>query len=382
MKPFVMKQFRNLALLIFGLLAAAILSWGVSPSPAMAQESDAMLVGVEKVYRVPLTQSVPIVGRLVSLRMGDIAARISGPVESIMVEVGDRVVKGQVIAILDAEILQAELQLAQSELDEAVAELKTWAAQAQVATTELRRQEGLRSSTAFSQAKFEDAQKRVAVAEAQVERASANVGIKRSNLQRKQVDVEYTVVRAPYTGVVIRRYTEAGAYATIGASIVRMMDERALEVEASVPYRRLGGLPIGRKVEFDLDDGTRHQATVRAILPSENPQTRTRTVRFVPQFTETGRPLAESQSVIVAVPIGDDRRVLTVHKDAILKRPSGDMVFVVLDGTAQPRPIRVGEAIGSRFQVLSGLKEGDTVVIRGNERIQPGMKLRVGKGSS
>ncbi len=380
--PSHMTPFRHLTFLVAGLLAAVCFTWIVMPEPAMAQEPEAMLVRVEKVRTEPLTQTVPIVGRLVSLRMGDIAARISGPVEGIQVEVGDRVTKGQVIAVLDAEILQAELKMAKSELDEAGAELKTWAAETDVAKTGLRRQKGLSSSVAFSQAKFEDSQKQVAVAEARVERARANVAIKLSNMERKQLDVEYAVVRAPYAGVVMRRYTEAGAYVNKGDPLARLIGDRALEVEALVPYKRLNGLPAGRKVEIKLDDGSRHQAKVRSILPSENPQTRTRVVRLVPEFTKIKQPLAESQSVIVYVPIGDNRRVTTVHKDAILKRPSGDIVFVVSKDIAQVRPVVLGEALGSRFEVVSGLKEGEMVVIRGNERLQPGARVRIGKGSS
>lgn len=341
-----------------------------------------MLVRVEKIRRQAMTQTVPVIGRLVSLRMGNIAARIAGPVEHIAVEVGDHIKKGQMIAVLDAETLMAELQMTNSELDEARAELLMWRAETDVAMTELKRQEGLRTSVAFSQAKFEDAQKRVAVADARVERARARVAIKRSVLQRKQIDVEYTTVRAPYAGVIIRRYTEAGAYVNRGDPIVRVVGDRALEVEANVPYARLVGLPIGRTVDIILDDGTRHKATVRSILPSENPQTRTRIVRFVPEFSGIKHPLAESQTVTIAVPVSDDRNALTVHKDAILKRPSGDMVFVVIDGTAQPRPITTGEAVGGRFEVVSGLKEGEQVVIRGNERVQPGMKVHVEKDSS
>jgi len=318
--PSHMTPFRYLAVLVAGLLAAACFTWIAMPEPAMAQDPEAMLVRVEKVRTEPLTQTVPIIGRLVSLRMGDIAARISGPVEGIQVEVGDHVTKGQVIAVLDAEILQAELKMAKSQLDEAGAELKTWAAETEVAKTELRRQKGLSSSVAFSQAKFEDAQKQVAVAEARVERARANVAIKRTNMERKQIDVEYTVVRAPYAGVVMRRYTEVGAYVNKGDPLARVIGDRALEVEAFVPYKRLNGLPTGRKVEIELDDGSRHQAKVRSILPSENPQTRTRIVRLVPKFAEIKRPLAESQSVIVYVPISDNRRVATVHKGLRLCR--------------------------------------------------------------
>jgi len=367
---------------MIGSIIAISLFWAASILPAVAQNAEGMIVRVEKIRTQAMTQTVSVIGRLVSLRMGDIAARIAGPVEGISVEVGDHVKKGQVIAVLDAETMRAETQMANSELQEARAELLTWSAETDVALTELKRQEGLRKSVAFSLAKFEDAEKRVAVAEARVERARARVDVKRSTLERKQIDVEYATVRAPYAGVVIRRYTEAGAYVNRGDPIARVIGDQALEVEADVPYARLVGLPIGRTVDIMLDDGTRHKARVRSILPTENPQTRTRMVRFIPEFSEIKSPLAESQTVTIAVPVSDNRDALTVHKDAILKRPDGDIVFVVVDGTAQPRPITLGEAVGGRFEVVAGLKEGEQVVIRGNERVQPGMKVRVEKDST
>ncbi len=352
-----------------------------TPGPAVAQEP--ALVRVEQVRTEPLRQTVPVIGRLVSLRSGNIAARIAGPVERIVVEVGDRVKADQAIAILDSETLKADLTLAQSELDEAAAELKTWSAEAALARTDLTRQKGLRSSVAFSQAKFEDAEKRVAVADAKVKRAEANVEIKRAALQRRRIDVDYATVRAPYDGVVVQRFTEAGAFVNRGDPLVKLVGDRMLEVEADVPYKRLQGLTVGRTVDITLDDGSRHKARVRAVLPSENPLTRTRTVRFEPQISKTERPLAESQSVMVDVPIGVERQVLTVHKDAILKKPSGDLVFVINgDDKAEPRPVRLGAEVGSRLEVLDGLKSGERVVVRGNERLRPGAKVRVGKGSS
>lgn len=373
---------RRAAMSVAVILAALALDGGIAPAPVWAQAPDGALVGVEKVRVEPLSQTVPLAGRLVSLRAGDIAARIPGPVAHIEVEVGDRVGKGYVLANLDNETLQAEVDMSQSELSEAQAELETWMAEKELALTELRRQEGLRKSVAFSHARFEDAQKKAGVAEARVGRARANVAIKRTTLQRRQIDLEYATIRAPYPGVIVRRYTEVGAYVDRGDKIVRIIADRALEVEADIPVNRLSGLPVGRNVEFTLDDGTKHVAKVRAILPSENPLTRTRTVRLVPDFSETNRPLAESQSAIVSVPVSDDREVVSVHKDAILKRPTGDMVFVVIDNKAMPRPVKVGEAIDGRLEIVSGLKEGEVVVVRGNERIQPGAKVRVEKGSS
>jgi len=362
--------------------ALLVLAFLLALLPAQGVAQDASLVRVEKVRSEKLSQTVPVIGRLVSLRSGSVAARIGGPVEKIHVEVGDRVSKGQVIAVLDTETLKAELALTRSEWEEARAEYDTWRAEAELALTELKRQEGLRKSVAFSQAKFEDAQKRVAVAEAKVKRAEANVRIKEAALARKKIDLEYASVRAPYDGVVVERLTEEGAFVDRGAPIVKLIGDRALEVEADVPYKRLAGLPIGREVTFRLDDGSEHKARVRAVLPSENPLTRTRTVRFSPRFNGTTGQLAESQSVTVEVPLGRERNVVTVHKDAILKRPNGDMVFVVNGDSAQLRPVLLGEAVGSRLEVVHGLKAGETVVTRGNERLQPGAKVRVGNDAS
>ena len=353
---------------------------GFARAPVFAQQPS--LVRVEEARYEPLTQTIPVIGRLISLQTGDVAARVAGPVENMLVRVGERVTKGQVIAVLDSESLKADKDLAASELAEAEAEHKIWVAEVDVAKTEFKRQEGLRKSTAFSQARFDDALKKVAVAETRVQRALASIAIKKAALERKVLDVEYAEVRAPFEGVLIRRYTDEGDYVDRGERVVRVIGDRNLEIEAEVPSQRLLGLEVGRTVQIMLDDDSKHEATVRAVLPSENPLTRTRTVRFEPKFEPTSQQLAHSQSVQIAVPLGGNRRVLTVHKDAILKRQGSDLVFIISGDVAEPRPIRLGESVGSRVEVLGGLKAGDQVVVRGNERLQPGAKVRVEKGAT
>jgi multidrug efflux pump subunit AcrA (membrane-fusion protein) len=67
--------------------------------------------------------------------------------------------------------------------------------------------------------------------------------------------------------------------------------------------------------------------------------------------------------------------VTTVHKDAVVHQPDGATVFVVTDGAAESRPIRTGLAVGERIEVVAGLEPGETVVVRGNERLRPGQKV-------
>ncbi|WP_193369953.1 efflux RND transporter periplasmic adaptor subunit [Pelagibius marinus] len=368
-----------LAAILLGLTAAAL-----DPGPAAAQQ-DPSRVRVNAVRSEPLKQTVPVIGRLVARQAGSVAARIGGPILEFRVEVGDRVAAGDVLAVLDDSIMRAERDLAAAGLAVARAELKTKQAQITLAQQELARLEGLKKSAAFSQARFEDALQEVVIAQAGASEAESSVTSARAQLRLAEINLEYTQITAPYDGVITRRLSEAGSYASSGEELVNMIADQSLEVEADVPSNRLLGLSAGTTVDVTLDNGTKFKAAVRAIIPNENPLTRTRAVRFVPDFGPPDQaataPLANEQSVTVQVPIGAPREIVSVHKDAIIKRPNDTIVFVVTDGKAQPRSIVLGEAVGSRYEVLDGLAAGDLVVVRGNERLQPGTPVQIEEAS-
>lgn len=347
---------------------------------AQAQD-DLTLVRVDRVRLEPLAQTVPVLGRLVARQAGEVAARINGPVESFQVEVGDRVEAGQVIAQLNQRYLKAERDLAAAELAKTNAQITTAQAELSLAQQDLNRLSGLKKSAAFNQARFDDARQNVVIAEGKVKEAEAVALSAQADLELNEINLSYAEIRAPYGGVISQRLTEAGAYVQIGAAVVRMVADQSLEIEADVPFQRLSGVKPGTRVGVKLDDGTNHNATARAIVPEENPLTRTRAVRFVPEFGEFDRPLAVDQSVTVHVPVGTRRDVLTVHKDAVIRRGSNSFVYVAIDGIAERRQISLGESTGGRFEVLDGLQENEQVVVRGNERLRPGDKLRINGAS-
>ena len=337
---------------------------------------------VDPVIREPLSQTIPVIGRLVARQAGLVAARINGPVSAFEVEIGDRVKQGDVIARLDPVNLEARRDMAHGDLAEAQADLATSAAELALARQEFKRLEKLKSSAAFSQARFDDARQTVAIAQARVRRSEAAVASAQADVRLFEINLNDAQVVAPYDGVITRRMTEAGAYVNTGEPLVHMMADQSLEIEADVPFQRLPGLTKGFKVRVFLDDGTAHEAKVRAIIPSENPLTRTRAVRFEPEFNGTESPLADAQSVTVEVPAGEARYILTVHKDAIVKSRGQNIVYVVDDGVAVLRNVSLGEAVGSRLEVIEGLAEGERAVVRGNERLQPGTKVSVTGDSS
>lgn len=348
--------------------------------PSLAQNQQT-LVRVDRVRTEPLAQKVPVLGRLVARQTGEVAARVSGPVERFHVEVGDRVEAGQVLAELTSTLLQAKRDIAAADLARNRSQVATAQAQLKLSQQDLKRLEGLRKSAAFNQARYDDARQNVEISRSRVDEAKAQVLVAEADLSMEQINLSYTKIRAPYGGVVSRRMTEAGAYLSIGEAVLVLIADKNLEIEADVPVQRLAGLKPGTLTAVVLDDGTAHSATVRAVVPDENPLTRTRAVRLVPNFGDTERPLASQQSVTVYVPVGAPRNVLTVHKDAVIKRGNQSLVYLVEGDTAVMRRIALGEPTGSRYEVLDGLAEGDSVVVRGNERLRPGDKVRVDEAS-
>ncbi|MBL6957780.1 MAG: efflux RND transporter periplasmic adaptor subunit [Rhodospirillales bacterium] len=370
---------RQKAAALSGLLALTLLAvW--TPATAQMKKQDATPVGIDKVVRQPLQQTVPVIGRLLAAQAGVVAARISSPVAEIKANVGDRVEKGAIIASLIKDSLQWKRQLRAAEVKEEESALKTAQVQVDQRNQELKRLKGLRKSAAFSQARYDDKQQEVYKARSAVGEAQAALQTARANLKLAEIDLYNADIRAPFGGVVSKRHTEVGSYLTTGSPVVTLINDLDLEIEADVPAERIPGLKPGTALTFKLDGGKPLKAAVRAVVPEENPLTRTRTVRFTPVFGNGHRNLAANQSVTLLLPAGDARDVVSVHKDAVLNRKGKTLVFMVVDGIAKMRPVQLGEAVGGRFEVKRGLAPGDVVVIRGNERLRPNQKVRP-KGS-
>ncbi|MEE8392697.1 MAG: efflux RND transporter periplasmic adaptor subunit [Rhodospirillales bacterium] len=359
------------------LVVAAVL---IAAPPAHAQNKQKEItVSIDEVINEPLKQTFPVIGRLVASRTGVVAARIRGPVGKFHVKVGDRVKKGDAIATLVADRLDWERRLRAAKVRESEAALKSAGALRNLRLQELKRLEKLRKSAAFSQARLDDKKQEVAQAQSATAEAEAALMSAKANLKLAEIDVYNTTVRAPYPGVVSKRHTEVGSYVDVGKPVVTLIDDQHLEIEADVPAQRIPGLVPGLEISFRIDSTKTLSAIVRAVVPEENPLTRTRAVRFTPNLDGAGANLANSQSVTLFLPVDASKNAVTVHKDAVINRKGINLVFIVKDGAAEIRQVTLGQAIGGRFEVISGLSPGDRVVVRGNERLRPGQKVRTGE---
>lgn len=359
----------------------AILSGAQS---AHAQEL-AIPVSVDAVRIQPFNQTVPVLGRLVATQSGVVAARTAGPLGELRVQVGDRVKKNEIIAVLinNALISQRDLRLA--EVNQAKTRIETSKAQLELRQQELKRLNMLRSSAAFSQARMDDKKQEVVVMNSTITEDRAALNKAQANLRLTEINLYNADIRAPFDSIITMRHTNVGAFLLVADPVVSLIDDTTLEIEADIPTDRIPGLPRGTIVNYTLTDDTRAEASgtarVRAIVPNENPLTRTRSVRFSTTFALNSN-LAENQSVTVNVPAGAPRQVMSVHKDAIINKAGRTIVYVVIDGKAVITTVELGTAIHNRFEVIRGLKENDLVVIRGNERLLPNQAVSFESASS
>lgn len=366
-------------------LLAALLALAVhAASPAQSQQRGsggdrATLVIVDPIRQEAANQTVPVLGRIVPMRAGEVSARIAGSVENFHVEVGDRVGTGAPLATLDTEVLRWQRTMRAAEVAEQKARISSAEAQLALARQELQRLEDLRSSAAFSAARFDDKRRDVDRYVSAVGEAGAKLVFAQANLRLAEWALRHAVIRAPFPGVIARRHTEIGAYLKVGDPLVNLINDTDLEIEADVPGSQLAGLAPGSQVLVEIR-GEVVDAVVRAIIPDEDPLARTRAVRLIPEIGE-GFTLARNESVRLRVPTGPPRMAVTVHKDAVVVREGRRVVFVVKDGRAEMRSVLLGDAMEGRFEVLDGLSPGDAVVVRGNERLREGQAVRVEGGA-
>lgn len=347
----------------------------VSLTNASAQQREAAVL-VDSVDQRRISDTQPILGRLAAIRRSDIATRIAGVVRAVSFQIGDRVRQGNTLVALDGSRIEIEKRAAEATVAVAQAGVDIARAKLKLAEQAFDRQAELKESTAFSRSRFDDlrqsaVQSRSELGEAQAKLQSAKVGLDRANYE-----LRHTKIVAPFDGIAIARQAQPGQYVQAGGTVVTLLDINNLEIAADVPGKLADGLRRGTKVEAVFENGTSVDVFVRTAIPLENRSTRTRPVRFRVELQDM-KPaaIAVGGNVTLKIPVSAPREVVTVAKDALLRGRDGWMVFVVEDDKVQPRPVVFGQAVGERMEIKSGLKQGEIVVVRGNERLRPGQAV-------
>lgn len=307
----------------------------------------ALPVVVAQVRTEPLTDRLRAVGTLAANESVLIRSEIPGRVERIHFEEGQPIKAGEPLITLDGAEYRA--QVAQTEATVTVNDLN------------FRRAADLVKTNMLSQQEYDQAQARLAES--------------RALLQRHQVMLAKTVLRAPFDGAVGLRLVSPGAYVQPGQDLVNLEDIDPLKIEFRVPERHAAAMTVGRPLSVRLDavPGRQFVGEIYAIDPRLDAATRTFALRGrVPNEERLLRPGMFAQ---VELTVGERPQALVIPEEAIVPRGENLFVFKVVDGKVALTPVRTGLREPGMVEIVEGLAAGDTVVTEGQMKLREGMAV-------
>ena len=339
-------------------LLAALVVWAL-PTSVGADED--LQFGIAE--RISSALEYQLDGLIEATQKSTISAQVSGRVEAINFDVNDFVNAGDVILQIRDTEYQARLQKAIATLAESRASFKD-------AQLEFERGKGLLDKKVISQASFDKISANFQAAKARVEVSEAGIAEAREQLDN-------TIIRAPYSGVVVERHIELGESATIGQPVMTGFSLENLRVKVSVPQSLINAVRTHRTARVISDDpDTSIETGTLTIFPFANPENHSFQVRAnIKQNKQTVYP---GMLVKVALVV-DTRQRLMIPKSALVYRSEVAAVYVIDEEQELGfRQVRPGREYGEKIEILAGLDDGEKVALN---PVQAGIMLKAKLGS-
>lgn len=363
------------------------------PAELAKPQPPSMSVTVAKVEQTPVTRRLKVTGTVTPRDLIPVLPEATGlQVKQILVEEGQVVKQGQVMALLDDTVLRAKINQAQAQLESALATVsqkQAALAQSQASLAEavraLERYQQLASAGAISSEALDTrattaatARENIRVAQANINSAQADVRSSKANLQQLQTQLAQTRVRAPKSGLVAEEIAEVGEIASSTQKLFSIIQNSALELQAKVPAVDLPQVRVGATAQItaDADSRVRLQGRVREIAPLVDAQSRQATVKIDLPRTELVRAGMFARAAIATTTIAG----ITIPAKAVVSQPDGSATVFKLsnEDTVEAQLIQMGEVQSNgKVEIKQGLQTGDRVVVAGAGYLKAGDRVKV-----
>lgn len=325
------------------------------------QEAPPITVQTVAAGERPMPEYLVLTGTLRASLESEVAADAAGKVTATFVERGQRVKKGDTLAVLDARgaAITATAMNAQSNLAQA---------QLEQAKRECERVKSLKESGAISQAEYDRVTSQCQTTQFQVAAAQAQV-------QNAQKIVGDSVIRAPFGGIVGERYVNVGQYVQPSTKIVSLYDPDPLRLELTVPEQNIAALKPDMAVVYTVSafGDEKFTGTVKFISPNIRPTTRDLVIEaFCPNAEGRLRP---GMFALANLKVGE-KNMPAVPVEAVKKNESGDArVYVVADKRIQERVVQLGGEVEGQIGIVVGVKPGENVVVKPGPDVHDGVRV-------
>ena len=326
-------------------------------------------VETEVVKEAPVIRRLELSGTVTSPHASPISTSVEGLVSAVHFDSGAHVKQGDLLLELDAELEEAAYAQAEAQVAQAAAEV-----------VDAKRRLGIAESLA--KRKY-GPQNEVEARQAEVEIDTATHSSFKAEQKRRKAILARHKLPAPYEGVISKRMAEVGQWVEPGTAVFELVAMRDFRVDVPVPQQYYARLKDGAEVAIEIDalPGEAVPAKIGALIPVSDPDARTFTLRVLP--TRDDIPITPGMSARVLINLDTGKHDVAVSRDALIRYPDGRITVWVLkdeDGdkaSVTERRVDIGLAFHGYVQVLSGVKEGERVVVRGNESLREGQTVRI-----
>lgn len=323
---------------------------------------------------VTVPEWIEAMGTVRATQTAQIASQAAGNIVEIRAHEGDRVQIGQVLALIDdaqprAAVDEATAALAAAQKQEAAAD-----SDFELAGTTLKRYQKLYDKKSVSPQEFDEIKARFQSAEARREMAQAEQSQAGAALTQARTSLGYTEVRAPFSGVITAKTADAGALASPGLPLFTVEETRNYRLEAAVDESDIHLISAGQAAAVVIDalGNTEFSGTVVEIVPAADPDSRS----FLVKINLPADPRVRSGLFGRARFARGHRQALLIPLSAIIERGQLRGVFVAdANQIAELRYVTLGASFGDQVEVLSGLKDGETLVAAPRDRELSGKRI-------
>lgn len=325
-------------------------------------KSSTIAVQVAPVGRRDITPNMTFSANLEPVWSAEISAKVDGRINTLNVNEGDLVEGGAVIAVLDTDDLQAQVIQAQGNLMAAQSGLEQ-------AELDYSRYVALAEQGAISAQMLDNARTKRDSSAGQVKAAQGSLNLVQEKLNNAKVVV-------PRSGVVTKRFMQAGTFVRSGSGIVNVADTSILLAKATVSESQVASLAAGTSVQVKVDalpDRPFHGVVTRISPMAELPA---RTFTAEVSIDNAGNVLKPGMFAKVEMPLAVHADALVVPESSLVMREDQKTVFVAAaDNTVQQRILTVGFVEDGWVEVLDGIQEGETIVVAGQNKLRDGVQI-------
>lgn len=321
----------------------------------------ALVVAAEIVSGM-VTPESEFIGTVYFQEVANVASEVSGKVEEVSFEEGQRVGLAHPLVILNSDLLKKTVQARVAGYEQVLSDLEK-------ARKDLARAENLYNEELVSEQTYDD--RRFSVSNLEKKALSL-----KAEMEQYETELTKKTIKAPFAGIIIDKHVDRGEWVSPGMAVASLAKDDVFDIIAEVPESIIGYLKKGIKVKI-LAGGNEIQGEVVALVPRGDISTRTFPVKIRAKNTHG---LMEGMEAKVTLPSGDSKKTLIVPRDAVINSYGNMVVYTVDKDIASMTPVRIEGYAGMNAGIAAdGLAEGMKVIIKGHERLRPGQPVMVKK---